>query len=316
MNRTWSFLVGLCALSLSQVAFSSNEKLVLITHGGTGNPFWSVVFQGAKQAAKDQGVDLQILYPNNDGDQAGTTQKLSEALSTHPSGIAVTLASTGHCQFIKSSRAQGIAVVTLNAQARKSGEDCPYQSYIGMNEYEAGKMQAERALKSGRVKGAALVGITEAGHLGLQARARGIKEVLKKGGIRVIEADVGNDPTGVPARVKALYEKNKTDLSSIFMVSVNGIHPVIRMMEEDPQGLGKLYAATFDLTPSILAAIEKGTVDNTIDQQPYLQGYYAVTQLALASKGKFSPSDVNTGNGIVDKTNAAQVLELVKNKVR
>lgn len=311
-----ALLSSLFVLFTSTSALASKERYALITHGGTGNPFWSVVFEGAKQAAKDLGVELQILYPNTDGDQPGTTQKLAEALSTNPSGVAVTLATTGHCQYIKTARAKGTPIVTLNAQAGKSTAECPYQAYIGMNEYEAGKMQAERALKLGRVKGAALIGITEAGHAGLQARAKGIREILAKNKIRIIDADIGNDPTQVPARVKAFYEKNKKDLSALFLVSVNGIHPVIRMMEEDPQGMGKLYAATFDLTPSIIKAIEKGTVDHTIDQQPYLQGYYAVAQLVMANRGKFTPTDMNTGNGIVDQASAGAVLSLVQKKIR
>ena len=112
-------------------AHAAKERYALITHGGTGNPFWSVVFEGAKQAAKDLGVELQILYPNTDGDQPGTTQKLAEALSTNPNGVAVTLATTGHCQYIKGARAKGTPIVTLNAQAGKSPPSAPTRPTSG-----------------------------------------------------------------------------------------------------------------------------------------------------------------------------------------
>src|SRR6478609_3182153 len=97
-------LAILLACAASTPAWSAHEKIVLISHGGIGNPFWGVLFNGAKQAAKDLDVNLQILFPNRDGDQPGTTQKLSEAISTHPDGIAVTLASAAHCEYIKEAR--------------------------------------------------------------------------------------------------------------------------------------------------------------------------------------------------------------------
>ena len=41
-----------------------------------------------------------------------------------------------------------------------------------------------------------------------------------------------------------------------------------------------------------------------VDQQPYSQGFYAVTQLALYLKYGLYPSEMDTGGaGLVDKTN-------------
>lgn len=76
------------------------ERITLVSHGAPSNPFWGVVYNGAKQAAKDLGTSLQILFPNQDADQPGTTQKLAEAISTKPDGIAVTLATPAHCEYI------------------------------------------------------------------------------------------------------------------------------------------------------------------------------------------------------------------------
>lgn len=319
-HKGWEFMrfllsAGLLVFTLSNTCLAK-DRIALVSHGGVGNPFWNVVFNGAKQAGKDLNVEVQILIPNKDGDQPGTTQKLSEAISTNPDGIAVTLATKAHCELIKEARKKNIPIIIYNAQAVPSSVDCPYQAYIGMDEYLAGKVSAERALESGRIKNRALVGLTEAGHSGLQARAKGISEVLKAKKIQVDVVDLGADPSGVPARLRGYIQKNKKTLSGIFIPSPNGLHPTIRMMQEDPDGLGKLFLAGFDLTPLILKGIESGYVEHTIDQQPYLQGYFAVTQLALAKRGQFSPVNMNTGVGVVDKNNFAKVTELVKKQIR
>jgi simple sugar transport system substrate-binding protein len=66
----------------------------------------------------------------------------------------------------------------------------------------------------------------------------------------------------------------------------------------------------FDLSSEISEAIESGDITAAVNQQPYLQGYYAVTQLALRLKYGLTPSDIDTGNALVDSTNVAEVSEL------
>ena len=57
---------------------------------------------------------------------------------------------------------------------------------------------------------------------------------------------------------------------------------------------------------------EEGIITATVDQQPYSQGFYAVTQLVLYLKYGLYPSDMNTGGmGLVDISNVAKVKELV-----
>jgi simple sugar transport system substrate-binding protein len=62
-------------------------------------------------------------------------------------------------------------------------------------------------------------------------------------------------------------------------------HPTLKVI--DKLGLkGKIYMATFDLSPEISAGIKNGTVAFAIDQQPYLQGYIPVAVLALMKQQK------------------------------
>jgi simple sugar transport system substrate-binding protein len=65
-----------------------------------------------------------------------------------------------------------------------------------------------------------------------------------------------------------------------------------------------LPVAGFDLSPEVLDGIKDGKIIATVDQQPYSQGFYAVTELALEIKYGLYPADVKTGgSGLVDKTN-------------
>jgi simple sugar transport system substrate-binding protein len=63
-------------------------------------------------------------------------------------------------------------------------------------------------------------------------------------------------------------------------------------------------------SPKTLELIEKGNIRFTIDQQPYVQGFYPVVALTLKLRYGISPSDIDAGAGIVDRRNVKQVMQL------
>ncbi len=76
---------------------------------------------------------------------------------------------------------------------------------------------------------------------------------------------------------------------------------------------------TFDLNQDAAAAIKDGTIEFSIDQQPYVQGYLAVTSLYLKLKngndiGGGGP--VLTGPSFVDQTNIDLILPFAENNTR
>ena len=72
----------------------------------------------------------------------------------------------------------------------------------------------------------------------------------------------------------------------------------------------KIPAGGFDLTPGTLSAIQAGTLDFTIDQEPYLQGFLPVLALYLfnLSGGLVAPPETNTGLTFVTKANVGPYL--------
>ena len=79
---------------------------------------------------------------------------------------------------------------------------------------------------------------------------------------------------------------------------------------------GEVIVVGYDVTPQTAEEIKKGYVSFVNDQQPYLQGYYTVVQLAMMKYGKFAAFGIDTGRGIVNASNVDEVLELVKERIR
>jgi simple sugar transport system substrate-binding protein len=64
--------------------------------------------------------------------------------------------------------------------------------------------------------------------------------------------------------------------------------------------IGKVKFATFDLSPTVLQALEKKQMDFAIDQQQYLQGYLPVIVLDNYIRYGLLPANENllTGPGL------------------
>ena len=90
-------------------------------------------------------------------------------------------------------------------------------------------------------------------------------------------------------------------------ISTQGIAEAMRKYDLAKKGV---HGGGFDLLPRTLTLIQQGHLDFTIDQQPYLQGFYTAMEMFtfLASGGLVGPGNINTGLKFVTKDNVAPYL--------
>lgn len=73
----------------------------------------------------------------------------------------------------------------------------------------------------------------------------------------------------------------------------------------------KVPVATFDVGAEASKRIKDGTLTMAINQQPFLQSYFAVANMANQAKYSLSPVKVNTGTSIVTKDNIDTVQKCI-----
>ena len=73
-----------------------------------------------------------------------------------------------------------------------------------------------------------------------------------------------------------------------------------------------LWSCGFDLSEKTLQLIKDGHIRCTVDQQPYIQGFYPVVQLAHFIRYGIMPSNMDAGAAIIDQTNVDHVTDLTK----
>ncbi|GLW28446.1 sugar ABC transporter substrate-binding protein [Actinoplanes regularis] len=286
---------------------SSGYTIAFVTHETPGDTFWDKVRAGAEQAAKDEGVTLKYSNDPDAGKQAGLIQS---AVDAKVDGIATTLvtpdALTG---AVKSATAAGIPVVGLNAgidQYQKVGA----LMYFGSDESLAGTSLGKRIAAEGAKH--PLCVIHQTGSVALEARCAGVRSAVP--GTENLQVN-GADDSAVTTTLQAKLAQDK----SIDYVVTLGAPIALDAINAKQQASSSAKLVTFDLNQEIAKRIKDGQVEFAIDQQPYVQGYLAVTSLYLYLKngndiGGGKP--VLTGPSFVDKTNIDKILPFTEKNTR
>lgn len=297
------------ALMAGTVQAQEQNRFVMVTHGIPSDPFWSVVKNGAEAAAELVGAELEYRAPST-FDMAKMQQLVQAAVASNPDGLIVSFTDEDALGgVIQNAADNGIPVITINSGgdvARNYGA----RLHIGQSEYEAGRQAAERMQEMGVEKGVCVN--HEQGNQGLDQRCDGFVEGFDGNAEQLATT---YDPTAIRNAIVAYLNEN-SDVRGVLTLGTLAAEPMVKAMQE--QGATDMFTlGTFDLSPSILEALEAGDLDFAIDQQQYLQGYLPVTFLDQYVKNGLLPAgDVPTGPGFVTPDNAAQVLDLSKQGIR
>ncbi|MET8977472.1 sugar ABC transporter substrate-binding protein [Streptomyces sp. NPDC004539] len=274
--------------------------IAMVTHAPSGDTFWDTIRKGAEAAAAKDNVKL--IYSNDEtaGDQANLVQN---AIDQKVDGIAVTLAKPDALKDVVAKAEQaGIPVVGLNAGLsvwKRQG----LLSFFGQDESVSGQALGTRLTGTGAKH--ALCVIQSQGDVNLEERCAGVKKTF--GGQTEILNVNGTDMPSVKSTITAKLRQNP----DIDQVVTLGAPIALTAVQSVSEAGSKAKIATFDLNKELVAAVQKGTIEFAVDQQPYLQGYLAVDSLWLyKNNGNYSgggEAPVLTGPAFVDKSNVAQV---------
>lgn len=307
MKPVLGILAGLTMLSAAASFAAADEtRVVFVTHGQSGDPYWSVVKNGMDDAAKTLGVKAEYLAPET-FDMAKMAQMIDAAVASKPDGLVVSIADPAAVsEPIKNAVAAGIPVIVIDSGGSKLTHELGGLLFMGQSEYEAGVMAGERIKKLGLTK--AVCANHEVGNISLDDRCAGFAKGL---GVDVPVLNGVMDPTEMKNRIIA-YLKTNADTQFVLTVGIGGAEPGLAALDE--LGLtGKVKIGTFDLSPTILQATADGKMEWGIDAQQYAMGYVPVVMFDLWKKYKIAPiADYPTGPGFVTKETAASVIDLAK----
>ncbi|CAB3753737.1 sugar ABC transporter substrate-binding protein [Paraburkholderia humisilvae] len=317
----------------SAPARAADAHFVLISHAPDSDSWWNTIKNAIKQADEDFNVETDYRNPPN-GDIADMSRLIEQAAARNYDGVITTIADY---DVLKSSigkvTAKKIPLVTINSGTEEQSQKLGAIMHVGQPEYVAGKAAGEKAKAAG-VKSFLCVN-----HIATNAvsfdRCRGFAEAI---GVdyKTSTIDSGQDPTEIQSKVSA-YLRNHPNTGAILTLGPVPAAATLKAVQQ--MGLaGKIYFCTFDFSDDIAKAIQAGTIQFAIDQQPYLQGYIPVAVLAIAKKEhttdpvkirqilqanpkfkerletyglepSYGPRDIRSGPGFITKANLDKVVK-------
>jgi simple sugar transport system substrate-binding protein len=305
MRKSGVALAALTALFAGNASLADEPKPVKISYiiyTETGNIFWNPALQGIKDAAKAFNADVDIQYA--DADPVKQNNLIEAAIANKVDGIAVMLFTpTAFAKNVQKARDAGIAVVSVNIDDASTAR----QAYVGADSKAAGYKIGQRMVKECHLgKGDKVfdpVEYPDATYA--HDRFAGVTQALNEVGAagETLGTGAGFDEA-LPKMTQYLLGHKDTKC----VISLGGTPTGVAAQAIEQAGLN-IPNGGFDLNKLIIKNLQDGKLIATMDQQPYMQGFAPIMEMAEYVRYGLTPFDANTGLAVVDKSSVDKVAK-------
>ena len=288
---------------------ASSERIIMITHGQAADPYWNIVRNGAEEAAKQLGVELDYRAPET-FDMIRMAELITSAANQKPAGIIVSIPDASALSAsIQGAVQSGIPLLSINSGTDVAAE-LGSMIHVGQDEYETGKKVGERLRSEGARK--VLCVNHEVGNTALDARCKGVADGF---GAAVAVLPTSTEYQEVRSKIAAALSGD-TSIDAIVTLNASQVgEPAVEAARESGRAI---RVATFDLSPGFLEALQRGEASFAVDPQAWLQGYLGTVLLANRIRYGVMPANplIETGPRFVTQADAGKVLALSKRAIR
>ena len=318
-TATVAALLSVSALVLSGCAAGNSnngpaadaENFAIINISGpVSDPFFGSFKQGSDAAAADLGIDYEYSASKDNADLVPTYSKLTEAaIAKDPDAIVIGNYFPDTLEpLIKKAVAAGIPVFVTNS-GRSSWRDIGALGFVGENPDAMGREAGKAAVEAGATNAICVNQI--AGNPVAEQRCKGFsEEIIAAGGqadnLVIPSEDASNDQKVQQAIAGALNAN--PDIDMIFTL---GSSIATDAIEATKQVGSEAMVGTTDVSTNVLKSIQSGELLFSLDQQPYLQGYYGMLMAYQYLKyGVLPANEIDSGPFVITKDNVDGVLEV------
>jgi simple sugar transport system substrate-binding protein len=271
---------------------------------------FKVVRRGAADAANALGVEAELDGTPDVSAQA-VISLARKALDEGVDGLALNIsASRVFAPVIAEAKARGVPCVAFNIDDDKGSSG--NLSRIAQDFAVAGRVLGNRVVSNIPRGAKVLMTVHDDGVAALDERFAAVREALEAHGAEIARLRVGlNADRGASVILEALAARPASAIVGTGQADTEAAGIAARTLAPKAP-----YVAGFDLSPGIATLIAEGHIDATIDQQPYLQGFYPVVQLTLFLRYGLAPSSIDAGAALIDRSNLESIRQLSRQHIR
>ena len=281
---------------------ATEQHTVALVAKSTQTEFWLSVFAGAEAAATEYNLKLTITGPETEEDYEAQNRMVADAVAAGAEALVFSAIDyENNASAIDDAARAGVKIVAIDSSVASE----MVSTYIGTDNYAAGRMAAQAALE--RVEGELTVGIVnyDISSANGQEREHGAVDLLQESG----RAEVA-------AVINTLAEAGQAKEDTEAMLAE---HPEINVLLafNEPTSVGAAEAVSalglsesvflvgFDSNVVTVDGLQEGSVDALVVQNPYAMGYLGVESAykLLAGQGDSLDKTVDTSTQVVDREN-------------
>ena len=314
-------LVGAVAVAALGGGFAeARERYTYLMHSTPTNVFWQAVKRGMDDACALIDADCQFVSLQTDGSFQEQLNNLEAAIAQEPDGLINTFAGGNvFDEALERAESLGIPVIASNTDHPDGAHRL---AYVGQDLEVAGYELAQAQSGNFPAEGPLhiLIGVNGPGQVWSEQRAAGVQrfveELIEDRPAREItfeRIDAGLDLSVTGQRVAAYVQTTETHAYFDTGFLMAGAAVSLRDLGKSP---GEVLLAGFDLVPVVMEEMQNGYIQVTVDQQPYLQGFYPIMQLHLFNNYRFPPFDIDTGKAMIVPGDIEALMELSAQGIR
>lgn len=292
-----ALLLGGCGATAA-----TEQHTVALVAKSTQTEFWLSVFAGAEAAATEYNLKLTITGPETEEDYEAQNRMVADAVAAGAEALVFSAIDyENNASAIDDAARAGVKIVAIDSSVASE----MVSTYIGTDNYAAGRMAAQAALE--RVEGELTVGIVnyDISSANGQEREHGAVDLLQESG-----------RAEVVAVINTLAEAGQAKEDTEAMLDE---HPEINVLLafNEPTSVGAAEAVSalglsesvflvgFDSNVDTVDGLQEGSVDALVVQNPYAMGYLGVESAykLLAGQGDSLDKTVDTSTQVVDREN-------------
>ena len=282
------------------------QRSVALIAKSTQTEFWLSVFAGAEAAATEYNLSLTLSGPETEEDYEAQNQMIAQAVEAGADAIVFSaIDQEKNAAAIDEAARQGVRIVSIDSGVASD----QVGTYIGTDNYAAGRMAAQAALEG--VEGPMNVGVVnyDEGTANGQERQQGALDALAESGRAQVTAvvttlvEAGQAQADTAALLRAHPEINVL-LAFNEPTSVGAAGAVAQLGRQE-----EVFLVGFDSNVATIDGLQEGSVDALIVQNPYAMGYLGVESayMLLAGRGGEEEEKVDTSPQLVDRRNLFSV---------
>lgn len=288
---------------------AAGKKATLILKDLT-NPVWIEAGEGAKAAAAEFGIEIDVVAPvesNNNAEQIALVQQV--IAQKKDILVMVPADSTGIVPAIEEINAAKIPVINLNTKINNESGTANSETFVVADNTICATLCAEELVKLAGEEGEAVILEGPSGGQVTIDLSNGAQAVFKKyPGIKVVDIqDAKFDRSTGFTTTQNLLQAHP-NLKIIFSCNDEMALGAVEALKEAGK-LDQVVVGGIDGNKDALAAIKEGTMEVTVYKNFWLQAYTAVEAAAKYLNGEKLEELIPVDLSAVTKTNVDEFIK-------